>query len=336
MNYKKWLHELSKCNIYDFSDKGKCVDNKILYMLARTQSMFKYTGLPETIPARMLELYLQINGNVCITEISADDIKNSGHDAKPGLYAFCGGLGGELDAYYMPTIYTVANPYLNYSRNLKIDTDCVVFPSDSLYIGLLPMYQKYASALTENELSLYIAMINTRISSLISATDDSSKKSAEKVLEDIRNGKQGVIADPQLLDGIRVQPYGNSGTSGTIQNLIELEQYYRAIWFNDLGLNANYNMKRESLNSNESQLNDDALLPLIDDMLKCRENGIKKVNEKYGTNITVSLNSSWEDNEQEVELKHDEMGGDNHPENTDIESEEKEDEPEEKEEKEDE
>lgn len=306
---KQWLKNRQESNIYDFSNKGNAVDNNIAYMLARTQSMFEYDGLPETIPARSLELYLQLNGNVCITEITESDIEHSTHnDVKPGLYAFTGGMGGELDAYYMPTIYTVSNPYLNFSKNLKIGTDCIVFPSDSMYIGLLPMYQKYGTALTENELSIYVAMITLRLESIISASDDSTKKSAEKYIEDIKNGKLGIIADNKFIENaLKVTPYATTGAHNTIQNLIEMEQYLRATWFNDLGLNANYNMKRESLNSTESQLNDDALLPLVDDMLKCRKEGLEKVNKMYGTNISVKLASSWEDNEQEIELQHNEI-----------------------------
>lgn len=318
MNYKKLLKLESEKNIFDFSNKSKNIDMKIGYMLSRTQSMFEYKNLPDTIPARKLELYLQGNGNVCITEITESDLSTIGKRPRmpePGLYAFFGGMGGELDAYYMPTIYTVANPYLNYSKNLVIDEDCIVIPSDSMYMGLLPMFEKYATALSENELSMYIAMINTRITSLLSASDDSTKKSAEKYMEDIKSGKLGIVSESAFLEGLKAQPYGNSGTTNTIQNLIELQQYLRAVWFNDLGLNANYNMKRESLNSSESQLNDDALLPLVDDMLRCRKLGIEKVNTKYGTNISVELASSWQDNAQEVELKHEEMEKDPEPDN---------------------
>lgn len=307
MNIIKWLKK-HPTNIYDFADKSKSIDHNITYMLARTQSMFKYEGLPDTIPSRSLELYLQINGNVCITNIDEKIINNSTHKLPVGLYAFTGGMGGELDTYYMPTIYTVANPYLNFSKNLEIDKDCIVIPSDSMYFGVLPLYEKYSTALTENELSIYIAMINSRLESLISASDDSTKKSAEKYIEDIKNGKLGVIGDNKFFDeDLKVSPYATAGSHNTIQSLIELEQYLRATWYNDIGLNANYNMKRESLNSNESQLNNDALLPLIDDMLKCRQEGFDKVNKMYGTHIKVSLNSSWEDNEQELELEHEEM-----------------------------
>ena len=63
-------------------------------------------------------------------------------------------------------------------------------------------------------------------------------------------------------------------------------------------------MKRESINSNEAQLNEDALLPLVDDMLECRRLAIEKINTMFGTNIQVYLDSSWEDNQIELELAH--------------------------------
>lgn len=274
---------------YDFSDKSRCINQHISYMLNRTNSMFKYDGLPDTIPERSLELYLQTNGNVCFYKYNDN------------LYVFTGGLGGEPDPYYMPTIYTIANPALKLSVNAKIGVDCVVVPNDSLYVGLLPLFSRYASGMTETELSIRLATINSRIIDIISAPDDRTRTSAEKYLEDVVSGKLGVIAENAFLDGIKAQPYGTTGNSNILTNLIELEQYFKASWFNELGLNANYNMKRESINSAESQLNNDALLPLVDDMLSCRERGIKQVNEMFGTEISVSLSSAWEMKEQELE-----------------------------------
>ena len=288
---------LPGCGGYDFADKSRCIQRHIAYMLNRTQSMFKWEGLPDSIPQRILELYLQINGNACFYE----------HNGT--LYVFTGGLGGEPNEYYMPTIYTIATPALKLSKNLKIDSDCVVVPNDSMYIGLIPMFTRYASAMTESELSIDIATVNTRIVDLLSAPDDRTKASAEKFLEDIRKGKTGVIAENSFLDGIKAQPYGATGNTNVLTNLIELVQYQKASWFNELGLNANYNMKRESLNSAESQLNNDALLPLIDDMLNTRKIGAEKVNAMFGTSISVSLASSWEDNQQEIDSEQEAISG---------------------------
>jgi len=279
-------------DLFDFKDKERAAQNHVLYMLNRTQSMFKWNNLPKSIPERMLELYLQINGYVGITSVNGD------------LYAMRGGLGGKPDAYYMPTILTIANPALDVSRNLAIGEECIVIPNDSCYLGLMPMFNRYASGLAENELSINIASIMSRIIDLISATDDRTRDSAKKYLQDIQDGKLGVIASSEFFEGIKTHEFG-SRSRGVITDLIELEQYYKASWFNELGLNANYNMKREALSTAESQLNDDALLPLIDNMLECRRVGAEKVNDLYGTSITVDLASSWEDNQLEVDLEQD-------------------------------
>ena len=61
-------------------------------------------------------------------------------------------------------------------------------------------------------------------------------------------------------------------------------------------------MKRESINSGESQLNNDALYPLIDDMLNSRKQAVDKVNKMFNTDISVELSSSWKDNKIELEL----------------------------------
>lgn len=294
--YNKWVgllfQGLGLANLYDFKDKERAALNHSLYMFNRTQSMFRWEGLPDTIPQRIVELYLQINGYVGFSEHGGN------------LYAFRGGLGGEPDVYYMPTIFTVANPALDFSANLKIGEEVEVISNDSLYLGLTTLFNRYASMMAETELSIKIAAINSRVIDLISAQDDRTLKSAEKFLKDMEDGTLGVISSNEFLEGIKAQPYGSSGNTNNITNLIELEQYLKASWYNEIGLNANYNMKRESLNSEESQLNNDALLPLIDNMLECRKKGAEKVNKLFGTEITVELSSSWEDNQQEIELEH--------------------------------
>lgn len=272
---------------YDFKNKDRNIDNMLRYMLRRSTQMFTYTGLPKTIPKFILELYLQTNGNVCFYKHNEE------------LYVFTGSMGGEPNVYYMPTIYTISNPYLNLTKNLVIDEDCVVVANDSCYQGMLPQFKKYATGLVENELSMNIASINSRMISLISASDDRTLKSAESYIKHIYDGDLSVVSEDAFLNGVKIQPYAKA-TNDTLSKLIEYNQYLKASWFNDIGLNANYNMKREAINSNESQLNDDMLFPTVDDMLERRQEGIEKVNKMYGTNITVDLNSSWRYNVDEI------------------------------------
>ena len=285
---------------YEYEDKGHCISQHITYMLNRTQSMFKWNKLPKTISQRDLELYLQLNGKTCWYE----------HEGN--LYVFFGNMGGVPNEYYLPTQFIIANPYLKLNKVLNIDEDCVIMKNDSMYVGLYPIFSKYATLMTEVELSIKIATVNSRIIDLISAPDDRTKESALQFLDDIEDGKLGVIAENAFLDGIRSQPYGNtSGKNNTITSLIELLQYLKASWYNELGINSNYNMKREAINTAESQLNNDALFPLVDNMLRCRKEACEEINEKYGTDISVELDSSWLDNVIELQKEQANLGYDN-------------------------
>ena len=266
--------------LYNFNDKELAVRNYVAYMLDRTQRIFEYKGLPDTIPQRMLEFLLQVNGFACFGKCGE------------GLYAFYGGLGGEPDAYYRPTVCVVANPYLKFNKTFKIDEDCVIMRNDSLLYGLLPLFQRYATAMAENDISFRLSSVNTRIEFLLSAPDDATKAAAEKFLKDIEEGRQGVIASNEFLEGIKAQEVGRS--MRTFTDLIEYQQYLKASWFNEIGLNANYNMKREKLSTTESQMNNDALLPLVEDMLEQRRLALEQINEMFGTNISVDFASSWE------------------------------------------
>lgn len=270
--------------------KEDLVNNYIRYMLVRTQSMFEYKGLPDTLPAKWLEFYLQTNGNAFITKVDGN------------LYAFTGGLGGKPDAYYLPTIYTVANPALNFTKECKIGEDGVLIYNDELNIGLVPLLSRYAALMAENYISMRIAIISARSTSLISASDDNTKRSAEEYIRKLIDGELSIVGESAFFDGLKVQPTRVSGQSA-ISELIEMQQYLKASMYNEIGLQSNYNMKREAINATESQMNDDALKPLVDDMLQERQKAVKEINKMFGTEISVDLASAWKMNEQEEQLE---------------------------------
>ena len=276
---------------YDFCDKAASVRMYCNYMFDRTRHIFKYENLPETLNERMLEFYLQTNGNACIAEVNGN------------LYAFIGGMGGEPDPYYMPTLYTIANPALKYSAQLKIDEECVVIPNDSTYTGLLNMFRYYATLDVETDISFKRMLVNMRKLNVFSANNDRTAQSAREYLDKIENGSDGIITEIGLTEALKVQPVNEP--NNIITDLIEFKQYNKASWLNFVGINSNYNMKRETLNSNETQLNEDMLYPLIDDMFEQRLKGVDKINAMFGTNITVSLDSTWKDKDvlKEAEIE---------------------------------
>ena len=286
---------------FDFaycSDKSKVFANYCKYTFTRTQSMFTYEGLPDTIPVQWLESYLQRNGSCCIAE----------HEGK--LYALLGNAGGELDEYYQPTIYTVANPALNLSKSYKIGEDCVYCKNDYDAIGLVPLVSRYCGLMTENLLTVRISDINMRMMNLLSAPDDNTLQSTKQYLKDLEDGKLGVVGETPFFEGLKLQSKGVGNGDYMIQ-FIELQQYLKGSMYNELGINANFNMKREALSGQEVALNDDALMPLIDDMLKQRRAMCDELNQMFGLNVSVDYGSTWHSNVVEKQLiSEDELGAD--------------------------
>lgn len=286
---------------FDFtycSDKSKVFENYCKYTFTRTQSMFTYEGLPDTIPVQWLESYLQRNGSCCIAE----------HEGK--LYALLGNAGGELDEYYQPTIYTVANPALNLSKSYKIGEDCVYCRNDFDAVGLVPLVSRYCGLMTENLLTVRISDINMRMMNLLSAPDDNTLQSTKQYLKDLEEGKLGVVGETPFFEGLKLQSKGVGNGDYMIQ-FIELQQYLKGSMYNELGINANFNMKREALSGQEVALNDDALMPLIDDMLKQRRAMCDELNQMFGLNVSVDYGSAWHSNVVEKQLiSEEELGAD--------------------------
>lgn len=265
--------------MYNYTQKTTNVMKELNILLSKTLSMFRYEGLPDSIPQRELERQLQTKGYAFITEF------------KGKLYSFTDGLGGEPDPYGNPTKITIANPALKYNATLDLEKDGVLIRGDSMMNGLRYLLEKYVTMMNENEVTMMVNSFNARMPALISAGDDKTRESAEQFLQRIVNGEMGVIAENRLFDGIKVHSNSNSGV-GSFTQLIEYQQYLKATLYNELGLEMNNNMKRERLTQDEVNMTD-IIYPFIDNMLTNREMGIEQVNKKYGKEITIGLDSIW-------------------------------------------
>lgn len=286
----------------DILDKRKSAYNYMMLMFDRTNQMFEYNGLPDTIPAYNLELFLQINGHIGFVEVGEN------------LYALPGHWGGAPDPYYRPTLYTIANPALGIGNGFRIVNHlppydsvnwnamepCVMMRNDTNLRGLFYLFSRYATELTENDISIRSAQINSRQQTFISAATDPEIASAQAYLDNLEKGKIIAVGEKAFLDGVKAVNLSVQSANVIIQ-LIELQQYLKASWYNEIGLNANFNMKREYLSEEEIRASTDVLLPLIDDMLRCRKEAVSVVNSTFGTNITVEKNSAWQNKQEELD-----------------------------------
>lgn len=248
--------------------------------LLKTQRLFEYENLPETIPARSLEFILQTFGYAIFTKVDND------------YYIFFGGLGGVPNAYYEPTMAIVSNPYLKYFDTLEIDDNCVVIRNDAFRMGLMPLIKRYAYLQSELDVTMKFTALNLRHSFVFNAHNDPAKESAEKYIDTIVKGeKPSVIQSLFEEDDINITP--NNVQPATVQHLIEMKQYIEGTFLQEIGIQSAFNMKREAINEAESTLSTDILFPLIDDLLYERQVALDMINAKYGLNIKVKISSVW-------------------------------------------
>lgn len=279
----------------DILDKSTAIFNYVQYMLDRTSRMFKYSGLPHTIPEYLLEYMLQTYGSVGI-------IRHEG-----SLYCVRVQAGGPPDPYYRPTSAVVANPALKIGATFRIvnylppfDKEtwdsyppCVRGHNDTQLIGLIPLFARYATQMAENDVSVRSAQINLRQQTVIVADTGPEQQSAEVYIKNLEAGKLSAIVKRPFGDGIQVNDV-KAGSSHTIIQLIELQQYLKASWYNEIGLNSNFNMKRQYMSADEVNAAADIMLPLIDNMYECRKDFVEAINKEFGTEISVEKDSAWE------------------------------------------
>lgn len=265
---------------YHYKDKSANVKQLNQYMLAKTVSMFEYQGLPDTLPADVLEKMLQQSGAVFVTKVEGN------------IYAFTGGIGGEVDVYNRPTQIVIANPALKFNKTLNLEKDGVLMRNDDYCIGLIPLFEKAHTMMVENEINMMVYGYNTRTQKLISASDDKTRESAELLIKRSIDGDISVIAENAIFDGVRVQS-AQSSQSVTITSMTEFQQYLKGSLYNEVGLSSNFNMKRERLISSELDASEDSLFPYVYNMMRCRIEAVKKINEMFDLNIQVDFGSVW-------------------------------------------
>lgn len=267
--------------LYPYTDKERALYDYETYTLDKTLRLFKYNGLPESIPVRELELILQTNGHAVFAHYDGQ------------LWAFRAALGGMPGPYYFPTQAIICNPWLRYEATLDLDKDCVCVFNDTTLRGVLPMIDKYATHLVENDITQHLANINMRLAYLIKCYDDNDKLAADKFIKDLIDGKLSSLQSDGFFGSLESLPYAGTGQGNQVTQLIEYSQWLKTSLLHEFGIETeNGNVKREYVNESDVQSNGGDML-LVDDMLKCRQEGLEKVNNMFGTDITVELAATY-------------------------------------------
>ena len=286
-------------------------------LLNKTAQMFEYTNLPATLPKTALELILQTFGSAVIwlpspkytpighgpmfdysalvTSSNSDTLSSS-----PPIFAFTYSLADAPDPYDEPYKVVITSPGFSptISETLELNKDCVIIKNDTYMRGLSWLHRKYAYLLTEAEISLRSTLICLRDQLTFIAKTEPQRAAVSKYLTDRENGVPGSILAPDL--GSPLEALQSDGRSNAVELAVNGRQAIYAAWYNEIGLNPSFSLKREYTSAQEIDTNTDLLTPTIDDMLYCREQAVESINAMFGTNISVHKSSAWELKESQI------------------------------------
>lgn len=249
-------------------------------LLKIVYSIFKFTNVPREWSLPYLKERLFTDGKVVVT------------DTPLGVLALGCSTEG-VNVYGHPTHFTIANAVIENLRG-TIDKDGVLIYlgiRDNYFTNLNDLIIRYATLLAEVDGSLQTSLINSRVAHIFSANSQAQLKTMQKLYDDISKGKPAVFIRKTGMEEENTHVLFNNVKSTYIG--IELLETKRTIYnefLTSIGINNANTSKRERLNADEVNANNNELVANIYEWLTNLKECIAKVNSMFNLDIEVELN----------------------------------------------
>lgn len=260
--------------------------NKLLNIMLQ---IFEYEGLPSSIPKREFEIPLLLDGYVGVF-----------NNQKYGLVASRIEPYGQ-DKYYDPIAYTYAQPELG-GGNIKIGIDGVIVYNSELQHnayefdtdgGAYTFLKRYARMLADIESTISNYMVDIRDTEYAVAKNDAIKQSLEAYFLNKQAGKRTVITDDLIMSAFESIQRPQRSSADRINDLLIAKDKILEQFFRDIGVKF-YNPKKAQVTEDEIEADTQLLVISTDDMLEERKAGVERINDLFGTSITVKLNPKFD------------------------------------------
>lgn len=259
------------------------MQNRLDYLHVKVLEIFHYSGLDLTLPKRILESRVTQDGFTVVYE----------HEGN--LFCTQTMPSGKEDVYgeHHEVHFTHSNEGESIDMTRTIGVDAVMIRNDAALIGLDPLLTEFALMEAQANITVLDNFMTLRTNRIIQAKDEASYASALEYEQQIRDGAPAVIMAEEFdaMEGINVHstPIPSNAASQTI----ELFQYISSRYYSELGIVLNNNMKSQYVN--EAELGKSTGMPLIYNMLTCRQEAVDEINALFGRDIMVSLSEEWND-----------------------------------------
>lgn len=276
------------------SKKNICFETRkmLLYKYYKNLAtqIFVWEGLPIGIESRHIEEFLFEYSQVAFYKH-----KDYGLICLPCSYS------GELNIYGDPTELFVFS--LNGKITETLKTDKTVRILDNPHLVNIKQYVNYYVEIMNDVQKCKRANLRKQVKPYYIVATEKNKQTVKSIVDDYSKGEDVVIVDKNLSDGDFDGLKLLSANVEYIVDKLRIEEKaceYDLLTF--LGINNNNIEKKERMLSNEVDSNNEFLLLNLGIRFNQRILAVKEINERYGLNVKVSINSDYLSNFIDMEV----------------------------------
>lgn len=251
------------------------------YLIQKIISVFKFDGIPAHWSLDYFLYTLFIFGYVCVFNTDAFGV----------IPQHCT-LSG-YDVFYRPTTCHIANPVIKNTLSLRIGRSCELIKMQPDWCGAWDIVNYYADLMALTSESIAVNLINSKFAYVFAAANKSGAESLKKLYDQIASGNPAAFADKNLFndDG---SPAWELFTQDLRQNYIAgdlLEDLAKI----DSRFNTDVGIPNVNIAKNSGVSDQEVMSNNIDTKSKCdlwletMRDGVKRVNDMFGLNISVSF-----------------------------------------------
>ena len=276
-------------NVYNSQYKPSTIrvkDTGLSYFFQRSLiqkiiSVFKFDGIPAHWSLDYFLYTLFIFGYVCVFNTDAFGV----------IPQHCT-LSG-YDVFYRPTTCHIANPVIKNTLSLRIGRSCELIKMQPDWCGAWDIVNYYADLMALTSESIAVNLINSKFAYVFAAANKAGAESLKKLYDQIASGNPAAFADKNLFndDGspawvLFTQDLRQNYIAGNLlEDLAKIDSRFNT----DVGI-PNVNIAKNSgVSDKEVMSNNIDTKSKCDLWLETMRDGVKKVNDMFGLNISVSL-----------------------------------------------
>lgn len=256
-------------------------DMRLMLLINRILSLFKWHGLP--FPQHELDLRAIIDGYAGVV-----------NDEKRKIMTAWGGLSGPTQYTDIFKDFTYAAPTAR-GGTKRIGKECVILKNTSLKLSMTSWLYRYADLFAHNDLSLRMALINSRYQDILKTTDSAKAEQITDWYNGLYNGRLLAIVDETPLSDFLGDTTGSiSAIDLTAKRDIdftrytELENELTRSFYRELGIRWNKD-KKANLVAGEVEQDNMLLMFNVSNMLESRREFCEDYKTVFGDDVSVEL-----------------------------------------------